>query len=85
MQRLRLLAWSGVVAMALSSSLTSVQAQTVRPEVAKPMQQASDLLKGGKAAAALAKVKEADAVANKNPCRAIADQPHAWLGCATHG
>jgi hypothetical protein len=74
MQRLRLLAWSGVVATALAASMvvvTPAHAQTVRPEVAKPMQQASDLLKGGKAAAALAKVKEADAVANKNPAEQL--------------
>jgi hypothetical protein len=40
-------------------------AQGLRPEVGKPLQQASDLLKAGKAKEALAKVREADAVPNK--------------------
>ncbi len=62
----------GLVATALlTSMLATVHAQTVRPEVAKPMQQASDLLKSGKAAAAMAKVKEADAVGNKNPAEQL--------------
>jgi tetratricopeptide (TPR) repeat protein len=38
----------------------------VRPEVGKPLQQASDLLKAGKAREALAKVREADAVGGKS-------------------
>ncbi len=62
----------GLVATALLASvLTAAQAQTVRPEVAKPMQQASDLLKAGKAPAAMVKVKEADAVGNKNPAEQL--------------
>jgi hypothetical protein len=60
-----------VLAVALSTALVVAHAQTVRPEVAKPMQQASDLLKANKAAAALLKVKEADAVANKNPAEQL--------------
>jgi hypothetical protein len=40
------------------------QAQ-VRPEVGKPLQQAGEMLRSGKAREALAKVREADAVANK--------------------
>lgn len=40
-------------------------AQALRPEVAKPLQQAGELLKAGKSKEALAKVREADAVANK--------------------
>ncbi len=55
----------------LASLVATTQAQTVRPEIAKPMQQASDLLKAGKAPAALAKVKEADAVGNKNPAEQL--------------
>ncbi len=51
----------------LAATVATAQAQSVRPEIAKPMQQASDLLKAGKAAAAVAKVKETDAVPNKNP------------------
>ncbi len=60
-----------VFTVALSTTLVAAHAQTVRPEVAKPMQQASDLLKANKAAAALQKVKEADAVANKNPAEQL--------------
>jgi lipopolysaccharide biosynthesis regulator YciM len=37
----------------------------VRPEVGKPLQQASELLRAGKAKEALAKVREADAVGGK--------------------
>jgi hypothetical protein len=40
-------------------------AQSLRPEVAKPLQQAGELLKAGKTKEALAKVREADAVPNK--------------------
>ena len=42
-------------------------AQGVRPEVGKPLQQASDLLKAGKAREALAKAREADAISGKTP------------------
>jgi hypothetical protein len=45
--------------------LSTAQAQGVRPEVAKPLQAASDLLKAGKAREALAKAREADAVGGK--------------------
>ena len=40
--------------------LPAVQAQGVRPEVGKPLQQASELLRAGKAKEALAKVREAE-------------------------
>ncbi len=43
----------------------SIHAQGLRAEVGKPLQQASDLLKAGKAKEALAKVREADAVGGK--------------------
>ena len=49
----------------------TAQAQGVRPEVAKPLQQASDLLKGGKAREALAKAREADAVGGKTPAEQL--------------
>jgi outer membrane protein assembly factor BamD (BamD/ComL family) len=39
----------------------------VRPEVGKPLQEAATLMKSGKTREALAKVNEADAVANKTP------------------
>jgi hypothetical protein len=43
----------------------SASAQGLRPEVGKPLQQASELLRAGKAREALAKAREADAVAGK--------------------
>ena len=59
---------TALLAAALFLGLTSVAtAQGVRPEVGKPLQQASDLLKAGKAKEALAKAREADAVPGKTP------------------
>jgi hypothetical protein len=55
-----------MAALLVCGCLSAAQAQ-VRPEVGKPLQQASDLLKAGKAKEALAKVREADAVGGKNP------------------
>ena len=46
--------------------LSPAHAQGVRPEVGRPLQQASELLKAGKAREALAKVREADAAGGKN-------------------
>lgn len=46
---------------------TASAQEGLRPEVGKPLQQANALLKDGKAKEALAKVREADAVPNKNP------------------
>jgi hypothetical protein len=63
MKSLRILA----AALLCAGALTAVQAQGgLRPEVGKPLQAASDLLKAGKAREALAKVREADGVANKS-------------------
>src|SRR2546422_11656942 len=45
----------------------AAKAQTVRPEVGKPLQSAIDLLKGKKAKEALAMAREAQAVPNKTP------------------
>ncbi|MDP1900942.1 MAG: hypothetical protein Q8K96_10875 [Rubrivivax sp.] len=53
------------VAFSATGWLTQTAAQGVRPEVGKPLQQASELLKAGKAKEALAKVREADGVGNK--------------------
>ena len=54
--------------LALAAGLvTAASAQGIRPEVGKPLQQASELLKGGKAKEALAKAREADAIGGKNP------------------
>ncbi|HEY6512308.1 MAG TPA: hypothetical protein VI032_10030 [Burkholderiaceae bacterium] len=49
----------------------AAHAQGVRPEVGKPLQQAGDLLKAGKAKDALAKAREADAVAGKTPAEQL--------------
>jgi len=58
-------------ALLTASLMSAAVAQGVRPEVGKPLQQASDLLKAGKAKEALAKVREADAVAGKNPAEQV--------------
>lgn len=49
-----------VVLLVAAGWLAGAQAQGMRPEVGKPLQQASDLLKAGKAKEALAKVREAE-------------------------
>ncbi len=64
---LRLLALALLVAGPAGVAL----AQGVRSEVGKPLQQASDLLKAGKAKEALAKVHEADAVSGKSPAEQV--------------
>ena len=50
------------VALAAAAGLTAASAQGLRPEVGKPLQQAGDFLKAGKAKEALAKVREAESV-----------------------
>jgi hypothetical protein len=56
----------------LSAGLAgSALAQGIRPEVGKPLQQASELLKAGKAREALVKAREADAVGGKNPAEQL--------------
>ncbi|NRF70885.1 hypothetical protein HLB44_28155 [Aquincola sp. S2] len=67
MKTLHALAAAAVLACALGSA----QAQAVRPEVGKPLQQASDLLRAGKAKEALAKVREADAIGGKTGAEQI--------------
>ncbi|MBL8334268.1 MAG: hypothetical protein JNM08_14250 [Rubrivivax sp.] len=54
-----------------AACIGSAQAQGVRAEVGKPLQQASELLKQGKAKEALAKVREADAVGGKTPAEQL--------------
>jgi len=54
------------LALLTAGCLTAVQAQSLRPEVGKPLQAASELLRAGKAKEALAKVREADAVGGKS-------------------
>ena len=63
MKSIRILTTTLLAAGLMSAAL----AQGIRPEVGKPLQQASDFLKAGKAREALAKAREADAVGGKNP------------------
>lgn len=54
-------------ALLLAAGLTVASAQdALRPEVGRPLQAAQELIKGGKYREALAKVREADAVASKS-------------------
>jgi outer membrane protein assembly factor BamD (BamD/ComL family) len=56
-----------VAAALLAAALGTGHAQdAVRPDVGKPLQAAGDLIKAGKYKEALAKVRDADAVPNKN-------------------
>ncbi|WP_326538341.1 tetratricopeptide repeat protein [Pseudorhodoferax sp.] len=52
--------------LAAACMVTVVHAQGVRAEVGRPLQQAGDLLRAGKAKEALAKVREAEAVGGKS-------------------
>ena len=70
MKTLRTLTLALAAAGCLSLTLPA-QAQAVRPEVGKPLQQASDYLKAGKGKEALAKVREAEAVGNKTPAEQL--------------
>jgi outer membrane protein assembly factor BamD (BamD/ComL family) len=56
--------WGAVVAFVVPLQLALAQ-EAVRPEVGKPLQAAQELIKGQKFKDALAKVRDADAVANK--------------------
>lgn len=53
--------------MTFGCSLHAQEKESLRPEVAKPLQAAQDLIKAGKAAEALQRVKEAEAVAGRTP------------------
>jgi hypothetical protein len=64
-RRLITFARSTGAALLAAAWLSSALAQGVRPEVGKPLQQAGELLRGGKAKEALAKVREADGAAGK--------------------
>ncbi len=61
---LQLSGWLVAAVLAVSSS-PSAHAQGMRPEVGKPLQQAAEYLRAGKAKEALAKAREADAVGGK--------------------
>jgi hypothetical protein len=56
---------------ALAVAAGTVQAQSLRPEVGRPLQAASELLKAGKGREALAKVREAEAVGGKNAAESL--------------
>ena len=59
-------AWRALgLALVAAGLIHSAQAQGLRPEVGRPLQQAGELLKAGKAKEALAKVREAEAVGGK--------------------
>ena len=60
-----------VLALLAAGLCTLAAAQALRPEVGKPLQQAGELLKAGKAREALAKVREADAAPNKTPAEQL--------------
>ena len=52
-------------ALLAAAAVAAAHAQGIRPDVAKPLQAASDLLKAGKAKEAMVKVREADAASGK--------------------
>lgn len=56
-----------VAALLVSLAAARADAQTVRPEVGKPLQAAQELMKTGRHNEALGKIAEADAVDNKSP------------------
>ncbi len=56
---------AALLAVLAAGLMGTAGAQGMRPEVGKPLQQASELLRAGKAKEALAKAREADAVGGK--------------------
>ena len=58
-------------ALLLAAVVTLAQAQALRPEVGRPLQQAYDLIKAGKGKEALAKVREAEAAPNKTATESL--------------
>ena len=67
MSMLRALTFSIIAA----ACMAGVQAQGLRAEIGRPLQQAGELLKAGKAREALAKAREADAVPGKTPAEQL--------------
>lgn len=59
------------IALFAAGCLTSAGAQSLRPEIGKPLQQAGELIKAGNGRAALAKVREAEAVGNRTPAEQL--------------
>ena len=70
-----------VLLLALGAG-AALAADTVRPEVGKPLKAAEALLKAGKGHEALARVNEADAVPNKTPYESLLVQQ--MRGSAAH-
>lgn len=66
-ERIRLGARLGALALAAAALLAcgTVQAQALRPEIGRPLQQAGEALRAGNAREALNKVREAEAVGNR--------------------
>ena len=64
------------LALVAAGWLSIAPAQGLRPEVGKPLQQAGDYLKAGKAKEALAKVREAESRAQPHGGGAADDRPH---------
>ena len=58
-------------ALLLAAAVNLAQAQSLRPEVGKPLQQAYDLIKAGKGKEALAKVREAEGASNKTAAESL--------------
>ena len=65
MKTLRVLSTLAAAALLTLGAASMSHAQGVRAEIGKPLQQASELLRAGKAREALAKAREADAVGGK--------------------
>ncbi|HEX5613395.1 MAG TPA: hypothetical protein VFX67_12125, partial [Burkholderiales bacterium] len=57
--------WRVFLAVLCFSSVAHAQAPGVRPEIGKPIQQASDLIRAKRGKEALARAREAQAVPNK--------------------
>ena len=60
-----------LAALLLAGAAGLAQAQALRPEVGKPLQQAYELIKAGKGKEALAKVREADNASNKSAAETL--------------
>ncbi len=71
MKTFKVLSVHAAAALLLAGAAAATQAQALRPEVGKPLQQASDYLRAGKAREAMAKVREADAVSGKTPAESL--------------
>ena len=62
---------TALAALLLVAAAASSNAQGVRAEIGRPLQQAGDLLRQGKGKEALAKVREAEAVGNRSPAEQL--------------